>query len=292
VQRAETVTTPSVTHSFDVAYGTTYYPDVADSDEAVPIPLRGGEQLSIDMRLNPVPALRIVVQSPGGREGGFSIPQLLKQSFDSPENIMNTLVDRGPDPMENTGPPAFTRLPSGAIEISGVPAGKYTVRTRTVPGSGVSGGIADFDISQDGQELDPSGGESVSNAKLSVSVVGAALPPQGLVLALRTKEHKVVRRARVDAHGSAELIDIPPGKYDLLAATPTNDYAVTRIVINGTQSKGHILEVAAGTTIEGTVTIVGGQTVVRGVAKRDGKAVSGAMIVLVPSDPEANGDLF
>jgi hypothetical protein len=72
VQRAETVTTPSVTHSFDVAYATTYYPAVADSDEAVPIPLRGGEQLSIDMRLNPVPALRILVQSPGGREGGLA----------------------------------------------------------------------------------------------------------------------------------------------------------------------------------------------------------------------------
>jgi hypothetical protein len=96
----------------------------------------------------------------------------------------------------------------------------------------------------------------------------------------------------VDAHGSAELIDIPPGKYDLLAATPKNDYAVTRIVINGTQSKGHILEVGAGTTIKGTVTIAGGQTVVRGVARRDGKAVPGAMILLVPSDPEANGELF
>lgn len=182
------------------------------------------------------------------------------------------------DERSNTGPLAFTRLLSGALEIYGVLAGKYTIRTRTVPGSGVSGGIADFDISQDGQELDPPAGESVSNAKLSVSVVGAARLPQRLVLALRTKEQKIVRRAPVDAHGSAELIYIPPGKYDLLDATPANDYAVTRIVVNGTQTKGHILEVAAGTTIEGTVTIIGVQTVVRGVAKRDGKAVPGAMI--------------
>lgn len=48
----------------------------------------------------------------------------------------------------------------------------------------------------------------------------------------------------------------------------------------------------AGSSIEGTVTIVGGQTVVEGVAKRDGKGAPGAMIVMVPKDPEMNGELF
>lgn len=84
----------------------------------------------------------------------------------------------------------------------------------------------------------------------------------------------------------------PPGKYDLLAATPGHAYAVTRITISGSQSNGHKLEMVAGSTIEGTVTLVGGQTIVEGIAKRGGKAVPGAMIVLVPKDPEANGELF
>ena len=292
VQHDQEVITPTVAHSFDVAYPTTYYPDTTDSDEAVPIPLRGGERLSIDMHLTPVPALRIVVQNPGGREGGFSIPQLTKQYFDSTENIMNTLMDRGTDPMENRGPLPFTSLPSGAIEISGVPAGKYTVRMRAIPGTGVSGAVADFDLNQDGQEIDPGAGQLASNAKLIVSVQGAARPPQGLMLALRTKEHRVVRTAPVDAQGAAELVDVPPGKYDLLAATPSNDYAVRRLVVNGSVTKGHSLEFTAGSSIEGTVTIVGGQTVVEGIAKRDGKGATGAMIVMVPKDPEANGELF
>ena len=286
--KEEAVAPAAVMHSFDVAYSTTYYPDATDSDEAVPIPLRGGEHLSIDIHLTPVPALRIVVQS----HGGFTVPQLMKQSFDSTENIMGALMDRGTDPMENRSPMPFNMLPSGAVEISGVPAGRYTMRMPVRPGTGVSGVVADFEITQDGQELDLSSAAPASSAKLTVSVQGGARTPQGLLLALRTKEHRVVRRAPVDTSGAAEFVDVPTGKYDLLAATPINDYAVRRIMINGNVSKGHNLEFAAGASIEGTVTIVGGQTVVEGIAKRDGKGAPGAMIVMVPKDPEANGELF
>jgi len=291
VQQPQTVTTPTVAHSFDVAYPTTYYPDATDSDEAVPIPLRGGERLSIDMHLIPVPALRIVVQNPGGRERGFTVPQITKQSFDSTENIMSMLFERNPDPTQNSHPP-FNMLPSGAVEISGIPAGKYTVRMSGRPGTGALGAVADFEINQDGQELDPASAAPASSAKLTVTVQGATHPPEGLLLALRTKEHRVVRRAPVDPQGAAEFIDVPPGKYDLLAATPTNDYAVRRIVINGNVSKGHSLEFVAGASIEGTVTVVGGQTVVEGIAKRNGKGVAGAMIVMVPNNPQENGELF
>ena len=101
-------------------------------------------------------------------------------------------------------------------------------------------------------------------------------------MALRTKEHKVVRGAQVDDDGAAELIDVPAGRYDLLAATPTNDYVVRRVVVNGSATKGHSLEFAAGSSIEGTVTI----------AKHNCKGVPGGMIVMVPNNPEDNGELF
>ena len=291
VSQPETVITPQVPRSFDVAYPTTYYPDATESDEAVPILLRGGERLSIDMHLTPVPALRIVVQNPGGPEHGFTMPRLTKQSFDSTEDIMATLFDRSPDPTQNS-PMPFNMLASGAVEISGIPAGRYTVHMPAMPDRSVAGAVADFDLSQDGQQIDPSAGQPASSATLTVSVQGASRPPQGLVLVLRTREHRVIRGAQVDPSGVADLIDVPPGKYDLLAATPVNDYAVRRIVINGNVSKGHSLEFVAGASIEGKVTIVGGQTVVEGVAKHNGSGVAGAMIVMVPKDPEANGELF
>jgi hypothetical protein len=52
------------------------------------------------------------------------------------------------------------------------------------------------------------------------------------------------------------------------------------------------LEFATGSSIEGTVTIVGGLTVFEGVAKHNGKSVPGAMIVMVPNNPEDNSELF
>lgn len=292
VKEEETITTPVPAHSFDVTYATTYYPDATDSEDATPIPLRGGERLSVDVHLSPVPALRILVRMNLQEGQGWAMPHFLKKSFDTIEDVTMGMMARDDNAAENPRPNNFTMLGHGEMEFTGVPAGKYSVRVPRMPGSGLPGSVAEFDINQNGQEINPLAGEPASSAKFSVRVLGAARPPQGLLLALRTREHKVSRTAPVDAHGACEMLDIPPGKYDLLAATPTNDYAVTRITINGGQRNDHNLEIVAGSTIEGTVTLVGGQTIVQGIAKHDGKGAAGAMIVLVPTDPQAHGELF
>ena len=62
--KAETSTQPTVDRSLDVAYPTTYYPDVTDADSATPIPIRGGERIDVDIHLNPVPALRLIFRVP------------------------------------------------------------------------------------------------------------------------------------------------------------------------------------------------------------------------------------
>ena len=292
MKEEESITTPVVAHSFDVTYATTYYPDATDSDDALLIPLRGGERLSLDVHLSPVPALRILLRMDQQPGRGWAMPQLFKKSFDTTENVTVQVMAGNSDATDDRRPSNFTMLGDGEMEFTGIPAGKYTVRVPSMPGSEMSGSVAEFEFNQNGQEINPSAGEPVSGAKFSVRVLGAARLPQGLVLALRTREHKVVRTASVDTHGACEIFDIPPGKYDLLAATPANDYAVTRIIINGSPSGGHRLEVAAGSMIEGTVTLIGGQTIVQGFAKRAGKGVPGAMIVMVPKDPDEHGELF
>ena len=287
-----TVDTPAVAHSFDVTYATTYYPDALDSDEATPIPLRGGEHLSVDMHLSPVPALRIVARA-AENSRGFNMPQLLRKSFDSMDDITAQVMEKE-DPGGTGGPDlgSITMLGQGTMELSGIPPGKYTV---FVPDNGAGpeeGALAEIDLNRNGQELTPSSGAPVSRLRFTVRVLGQGQIPQGLVLALQNGEHKVVVASRVDENGESEFVHIPPGKYNLLAATPVNDYAVTRIVANGSPSKGHSLEIGAGSTIEGTATLVGGQTIVQGIATRAGKGVPGAMIVMVPKDPESNGELF
>jgi len=287
-----TVETPEAIAGFDVAYPTTYYPDVTDSDEAVPIPLRGGERLTVDMHLNPVPALRVVIRTSGSGAMGFAMPQITKRAFDSEDDILAAYMDRGPAAQDDPRPSVVNMLGPGMAEISGIPAGRYTLRMRGIPGTGQAGTRSEVELTQDGQEVTPSAGETVGSVKFAVQIAGEASVPQELMLALKTPERKVVRGAPVNAEGKCEMQEVPPGKYELLAATPNTDYAVTGMVVNGGVSRGHGLEIASGTSTEATVTLVAGEAVVQGVAKRDGKGMAGVMIVMVPKDPETHQELF
>ncbi len=285
------VETPLAAHSLDVTYATTFYPDATDSDDATPIPLRGGEHMSADIHLAPVPALRIVIGTPGPAEHGFNMPTLLKKSFDSMENVTGMLVGAN-DPSDDQRASNFSPLPNGTIELTGIPPGKYTVYVPENGGDPMQGALSEVELNQNGQLLDPSSGNPVSSLKFNVQIVGQRQIPEQLVLALRNGEQKVVVASRVDAKGESTFVHIPPGKYNLLAATPGMDYEVTQITTGGSPGKGNALEIGAGSTIEGEVTLIGGSGRVQGVAKRNGKGVAGAMIVLVPNGPDANSELF
>lgn len=286
-----TVTTPETPASFDVTYPTTYYPDTTESDEASPIPLRGGERLTADIHLSPVPALRILVRTRPDEQHGFGPPMLIKKEFDSTRNVTNQLMTSTADPAEGR-PQNFAMLGPGLMELSGIPPGKYTVMVREYGADPMAGAMTEIDLNRSGQELDTAAGEPVSSAKFTVQIPGEPQLPQGLMLILRNADHKVVSSAPVDSKGEAQLPGIPPGKYAVIAATPTRDYAVVRIASGGNQTAGHGLEIAAGSTIEVTLTLVGGTGRVEGFAKSKGKGVAGAMVVLVPNDPEANSELF
>lgn len=290
--REPTVITPEALPGFDVAYPMTYYPDATDSDEATPIPLRGGERLRVDLHLNPVPALRVVIRTESNGQRGFSMPQITRRSFDATDNLMAMYFDRGAADTEDARQSFINMLGPGMVEVTGIPAGKYMLRLPGMPDSGQTGAQSEVDLTQDGQEVTPSAGDVSGGAKFAVHIAGESQVPQGLMLALRTPEHRVIRSAPVDVQGKCEMQDIPPGKYDLLAASPNTDYAVTALVINGSTGRGRELEMAGGISIDATVTLIAGKATVQGVAKRDGKAIAGAMVVLVPKAPVGHLELF
>ena len=55
----QTAPPTSVDRSLDVAYPVTYYSDVTESDAATPIPVRGGDQVRVNVHMGPVPALSL-----------------------------------------------------------------------------------------------------------------------------------------------------------------------------------------------------------------------------------------
>jgi len=103
---------------------------------------------------------------------------------------------------------------------------------------------------------------------------------------------RVVAWQEVDAKSELEFQDVAPGKYEVLAFAQPKEYSVARISSTGSDIAGHILNVTAGSSLAVSLSLVGGAVNVEGFAKRAGKAAPGAMVVLVPKDPESHRDLF
>ena len=268
----------AVDSALDVAYPVTYYKDATEPDEASPIPLRGGDRLEVDLQLNPVPALRLLFHVPGNGEHGFSQPQLQQPAFD------------GMQPVLNSG--GAEMVSPGVFALTGVPAGRYSVRVFGSPEQGSLPTEVEMNITQDGQELDASKGEPASTVKASVQLGGEALPRE-FQLALRNSKMRVVDVEVVSDKGEVQFQNVAPGKYEVLAQGTGKTYSVVRIATEGGGDiSGNILNVAAGSSPKVTLTIVGSEATVEGFAKRNGKAAPGAMVVLVPKDPESNRRLF
>jgi hypothetical protein len=259
--------------SLDVVYPITYYGDATEAEDAAPIPVRGGDRLEADIHLNPVPSLHLIVHVPEDGTQGMAVPVLQKSSFDGLEQVENSNI-------QNVAP--------GVVELTGVAAGRYTVRMRD--SSGQLQEPTEVDLNSGG-ELDVSSGRSTSKVKATVRIEGAASLPSHLQIGLRNSKGRV-DATEVDAKGEANFADVIPGNYDVVAGSATNRYSVVRIASEAGTISGHSLNVAPGASLTVSLSLVGGSVTVEGFAKRAGKGASGAMVVLVPKNPEANHDRF
>jgi protocatechuate 3,4-dioxygenase beta subunit len=264
----------SVDPAIDTAYPVTYYGDSTEPDDATPIPIRGGDHLQADIHLNPVPALHLLFHVPDNGEHGVRMPVLQRPSFD------------GSDMVETGG---MQQVSPGVFEINGVAPGRYSVR---MPGSGEGSETNEIDLTDNGQELAVPAEEAAANVKATVQVLGqATLPPQ-IEIALRNHKMRIVAWQEMDEKGEVEFNDLAPGKYEVLAGSRPKAYSVAQITSKDRVISEHTLTVAAGTSLTISLSLVGGTVNVEGFAKRAGKATSGAMVVLVPKDPESHHDLF
>ncbi len=259
-----------VDSSLDVAYPTTYYGEATEAEDATPIPVRGGDRLEADIHMSPVPALHLIVHVP---ENSGSFPVLYKAGFDGPEQRENVNIQR-------VGP--------GVYELSGVAAGRYMMRMPDA--NGQMREPTEVNLNSGG-ELDVSAGRPTGAVKAAVQVESTTSLPSQLRIVLRPSKGRM-SFAAVDEKGVADFSDIPAGKYDVLAMSPTQRFSVTRMASETGIIQGHALNVPAGASLTIAVSLVGGSANVEGFAKREGKVVSGAMIVLVPKDAEENRDRF
>ncbi|MFZ0416715.1 MAG: carboxypeptidase-like regulatory domain-containing protein [Candidatus Sulfotelmatobacter sp.] len=263
----------TVDRSLDVAYPVTYYPDVTEADDAMPIPIRGGGRVEADIHLNPVPSLRLLFRIPDDGEHGFRMSQLEQPAFDG-----STLV-----PMDFE-----TVITQGVMQVTGIPAGRYNIRFHQQGASLEMNGV---DLTKDGEEIDASKSEAVSSVKFSVQVPGEATLPPHLSVGLRSGS-RVSASQPVDAKGEAELQQVAAGKHEVVVFGGRKPYSIAHISAQGAEVSGHTLNVAAGSSSSVSLTLVGGSVQIQGTVTRAGKGLAGAMVVLVPKNPEVDRDLF
>jgi hypothetical protein len=264
----------SADRSLDVAYPMTYYSDVTDADSATPILIQGGERAQIDIHLNPVPALHLLFHVPRDDQHGINFPQLQQPTFDGSTSV------------EGTGGQVVS---PGLLEITGIPAGRYNVRMGG-QGSGVQ--INGVDFNKDGEEVDTSRGEALSTVNVSVRVAGENGLPAQLKVGLRSGRRDVIAFQDLNTKGEAELQQVSAGKYEVVVWGAAKPYFVLRLTASGADISGRTLTVAAGSAPSIALTLTAASVEVQGTAMLAGKPFAGAMVVLVPKNPEVDRDLF
>jgi hypothetical protein len=264
----------AIDQSLDTAYPITYYGDSTEPDDATPIPVRGGDHLEADIHLNPVPALHLLIRAPENQIDGFHMPTLEKTSFEGVEPVQ---------------PESIRMVSPGLFEVDGIAPGRYSIRDN---GTGQGDEDSEIDITTNNQELDTTKAQRASTIKATIQVLGeATLPPQ-IEVALRNSKMRMVAWQEMNVKGEVEFQNVAPGKYDVLAGSRPKAYSVVQMSSDGNVIAGHTLTVAAGASMTVALSLAGGTVNVEGFAKRSGKGTSGAMVVLVPKDPETNRELF
>jgi hypothetical protein len=176
----------------------------------------------------------------------------------------------------------------GVVELTGIPAGRYNVRFFGAASGCQMKGV---DLTRNGEEIDTSNAEALSTVKVSVQT-GEATPPPNLMVGLRSGSRVFAGVQPFSPKGEAELAQIAAGRYDVLVWGSNKPYSIARISAEGAEVSGHSLTVTAGSSPSISLTVVGGSLNVEGKAQRAGKPFAGAMVVLVPKNPEGNRGLF
>jgi hypothetical protein len=279
---------PKAPLELNVAYPTTYYGGATESESAAPIVLKGGDHKDIDMRLVPVPALRLVFRVPVEQPAENQPPQgrgdfanILLQ-----KHVFNTLD--------------YTRqqtqmIEPGVFEIVGVPAGRYDV---AINSSGVHGmqqqQLGEMNLTQDGQDLGAAKGEPTATLKVTIKMAEDEPLPKQYFVALREGRQRIVAGQQGDASGQVSIEAIHPGKYGVVifSSEQRKRYSVIHLSSGPTVFPGREVELAPGAALEVVAEVAAGEMRIDGVVQKNGKPLAGVMVALVPNDPEAHVDLF
>jgi protocatechuate 3,4-dioxygenase beta subunit len=256
--------------ALDVAYPTIFYPDATDSDDAIPIPIRGGERIEANMTLNAQHAVHLQLPFVRGQEGGTGVSIA--------RNIFGQLEPASLNMQTNN---------EGVMELSGLLPGRYEVTVTHSDGqSPPESTHFTTDIAEGATQLNADSGAG------EVTVSGKVTSPDNktrLTISLVASHPRRDYIAPVNDAGDFS-VQVVPGEYQVMAADP-------RMYVAGISSpnalvKGHLLQVSAGAAPRLEIVVGAGYGQIDGIAERAGHPAGGVMVLLAPEDAKDNQTLF
>lgn len=274
------------TSPLDAAYPLTFYPNATDSSGATPIPVRGGDRLQINFSLHAVPAihirLRLPVQVSENSKGqivslrtvGIGTPQLTQDAFGIPINLqVQPGLGSGFRPGQHTM----------EFQYTGLAPGQYELRqdASTVP-LDASHSLA-LDAPAPVPDADVTGKVGMAS--------GGALPHNMMVVAQRVSGEALQRTAGIQNDGSFTLHNMAPGVYEVTVRGASGALTVAQMAASGAEVHGNRITVGPEPVLL-AATLARGSATIDGFVQRDGRGLGGAMVELVPDDPNLPTELI
>jgi hypothetical protein len=261
----------AVNSALDVAYPLTFYPDATNSDDAIPIPIRGGERIEANFTLNAQHALRIQLPLVSTPEGGFGISVA--------QNVFGQLEQM---------PTSIQPNNDGGMEISGVLPGQYEVTvTRSTGQSPPVSTRFTANIADGATQIAADRGEGEATVSGKVTSLDSKIRFAGITLVALHPQRGYF--APLNDAGDFTL-QVPPGEYQVIGQIP--QMYLASVTSPDTVVKGRMVQLRAGSTAKLEIVAGNGYGQVEGVAKHDGRPVSGVMVLLAPEDAKDNQILF
>jgi len=258
---------------FDIAYPTAFYPGVTDVASASQIALNEGEDLNADFILSPVGALRVRVNHVN------TDPNKLKSTNATLEQrVFGTRITQT----------WLRQFPvADSVEIRGVPPGRYVLDIASSDSSGSQRSML-LNLTEDA-EVDPESASAVTPIRGVVQMQGG--------LNLKEQAHVRLWNSRSDEVLDSSISDkgeinfgtdpVTPGTYSVYAMNGANSI-VANLKATGAQVAGQTIQITGGKPVQLEIELSTTLSKINGTARRDGKPVAGAMILLVPENAEIN----
>jgi hypothetical protein len=254
----------------DVAYPLTFYPNATDSDEAIPIPIKGGERIEANMTLTAQHAMHLQLALASGDAGrvGASIEQ----------NVFGQLEQM----------PTSVQANNAVVEISGVLPGRYEFTvTHNESGAGPQSTHFTADVAEGATQINTDSGVAEVTVSGKVTSLDSKIRFANISLVAAHSQRSYAAPLNAAGEFSVEVI---PGEYQVIGQIP--QMYIARVSSPNALVTGRMLQVKAGDAPQLEIVAGSGYGQIEGLAQHAGHAASGVMVLLAPLDAKDNQILF